>query len=152
MNRTAEMQLRAYVNVCAVGVDDLTKRTYAKIQFKNFGQTPAYNVRVYGGLIVTTFPPGNNIPPVDTSRKDISVEPLAPSRKSTKHEGGDVILEESIIREIREGGKAIYAYGEILYRDAFGYDRVTKYRYFAGGATGVRGGSMAAHEEGNHAT
>lgn len=55
---------------------------------------------------------------------------------------------------LRAGTAAIYVYGEISYRDAFGKERLTKYRlmhHMTGGAIGVSTNLSFTHE-GNEAT
>jgi hypothetical protein len=53
---------------------------------------------------------------------------------------------------LKSGKRAIFVYGEITYLDVFGKRRFTRYRYFTGGATGVRGVRLNGHEDGNEAT
>jgi hypothetical protein len=61
-------------------------------------------------------------------------------------------LTDTDIEALHEGHYAIFVYGEVRYKDAFGKDRVSRYRYFTGGATGLRGPELAAHDEGNEET
>jgi hypothetical protein len=60
---------------------------------------------------------------------------------------------EQEVRGLADGVGAIYVYGRIRYRDAFGRTQLTNYRFMVGGPGGFSsGGEMAGCEEGNEAT
>ena len=54
-------------------------------------------------------------------------------------------------KALADGTAAIYVWGLITYKDAFGTDRFTNYRYMIGGNVGVRGVFLAQCENGNEA-
>jgi hypothetical protein len=58
---------------------------------------------------------------------------------------------DAVIVGLRNCTKAIYVFGEITYRDAFGHDRHTNYRYRHNGLTGVVGinSDLTGSDEGN---
>jgi hypothetical protein len=53
------------------------------------------------------------------------------------------------IAALRDGMMTLWVYGEIHYRDAFGIDRFTRYRFQIGGGVGIQGVNLAISEEGN---
>jgi hypothetical protein len=50
------------------------------------------------------------------------------------------------------GTRALVYFGEVRYVDAFGKQRVTRYRRFIGGEMEVRGRGLSEHSEGNSYT
>jgi hypothetical protein len=140
--RTASDQeqrsLRAYVMVQSseIGVKDTGELT-ATITIKNFGSTPAYNVRHWACAMVNRFPdqdidfptaaeivssykeaPGSLIPPSGTLGKQF-IDPTTCMRKAVSPEDRAAI---------HAGQKTIFAIGVIKYRDAFHNEWVTDYR------------------------
>jgi hypothetical protein len=163
-------QLRAYVfietaQICAADVDGKIiqppaliaegTRPVSAILFKNFGQTPARGFTFHGaGIALAAWPfdPTNWTPA--TPPTGSTVETLGPGATRKKFDippEAVPVLNARIIEDLRKGDRAIFVYGEVRYRDVFGLRRYTKYRLFIGGPTGLRGTSLAAHDEGNEA-
>jgi hypothetical protein len=122
------------------------------IQIKNSGQTPAYKVVHWGNICVREYPLISNLAPTPTlSLKNASV--LGPGIYSTKYLFLSAPLTAQEVSDLRAGTAAIYVYGEINYRDAFGKKRFTKYRlmhHVGQGAIGINTGLIFA-DEGNEA-
>jgi hypothetical protein len=155
---TAQRQLRAYVCVHAVAIHFTDAETVdVRVDIKNSGQTPAYQVRQWIRVFIGTYPLAESLPePPDDF--DMSASVIGPD--------GFV----SIARRPRPPvdavalgtpTKTVYAYGKVYYKDAFGESRTTGYRFYYGGneppgATrhpddGHFIGILRAHAEGNEA-
>ena len=160
---TAERQLRAYILVEGSVVTNIVEGELsgngvpiALVTLKNFGLTPAHEVRSVSGFAFDNYPiPDQKITVSDADfERANSVSPLAPNQIHTSRMiYAKGILEDSTKAAIRDGNAVIYLYGEVRYVDAFGHRRVTKYRHMMGGPVGVTpGGSLVACEKGNEFT
>jgi hypothetical protein len=58
---TAERQLRAYVFVSTAKVDEEDSIPYARVEIKNFGQTPAYKLVSVAGFAIDRYPPPSTL-------------------------------------------------------------------------------------------
>jgi hypothetical protein len=143
---TARQQLRAYVGV----VDHEIKVSvgasgHVQVRIKNFGQTPAFNVRYWmnegpfdyplkQALPEKAFQPGTIVLfPTDVFSPTLTITPL------------DNALQDALRRE----SKRLYVYGRIVY-DSFGTSYTTDFRlYYAAGL--IQQGRMAWAEDGNSA-
>jgi hypothetical protein len=152
---TSRAQLRAYVLVSKSVVT--TAFPEAQVTIKNSGQTPAYNVINVGGFAMDRYPPP---PTLDLIISDGEFASPARSREVLGPGDSSVSVVSAARPPLTAPEKAslangtciIYVYGEIRYRDTFGREQWTKYRFMMGGPVGVRGGQLAACEEGNEAT
>jgi hypothetical protein len=128
----------------------------AIVTLKNFGLTPADEVRSVSGFAFDKYPiPEQKITVSDADfERANSVSPLAPSQIHTSRMiYAKGILEDGTKAALRDGSAVIHLYGEVRYVDAFGHRRVTKYRFMMGGPVGVTpGGSLIACEKGNEFT
>jgi hypothetical protein len=164
---TAERQLRAYVIVdaCrAVAIEDgspgeshtpitVPKRVVAIVEYKNSGQTPAYQVRVDAEAEIMDWPLDEkrlDFHPTNAGSKtilgrdherEIRVDELSASRVSM-----------ATYAALRDGQKAFVVWGVITYVDIFGESRRTTFRHFTGGSLSLHGTGMGAHDQGNEAT
>lgn len=126
--QTAERQLRAYLNYFNGRVMNFGKPgAYVRAQVVNRGQTPAYEVRLRQSAVLAPLP---------------LTEPLrhGPEKKLTNAgvlQPGDDFgltvtvtpdLTEEQAKAVNDGAAAIYFFGEIEYRDAFGQFRWSRYR------------------------
>lgn len=163
----SERQLRAYILVSEgrVFADHGMNRFFnisvgshpsSKFQFKNFGQTPAYDLQILTEIVLEKWPLNpTKLLPIDFN-KGRSSEILGPGgvrdQSYTAPDGRPVLTNEDITG-LMNGSLAIFVYGEMHYKDAFGKDRITKYRYFTGGPMNLAGGmTLTAHYDGNEAT
>lgn len=148
--KTAERELRAYIYVEGVEITppDLAGPTEVRLTIKNNGQTPGYGVVHLGRMLVQDFPSLVPLPEVEET-SPLSRNDLPPSGILTKTLKGGRALTPDERARIGNGTLALYVYGEIRYRDAFGRNRSTKYRMIRGGNVGVRATTMTTTEEGN---
>jgi hypothetical protein len=123
----------------------------AYVQIKNAGQTPAYEVLHWGHICVREYPLTSALPSPKFIAKNASI--LGPGIVATKYLFLATPLTAQEISDLSVGNVAIYVYGEIRYKDAFGTERFTKYRlmhHVGQGAIGVNTGLTFA-DEGNEA-
>lgn len=150
-SRTTRAQLRAYVLVSGAEVTDIGNRDSRRVTLtiKNFGQTPAHDVKFWMGTGLREFPLYRLLEP-PSEPVPMSSDVLAPGRVSI------MILavprttdgqEESI----RGGKGAIYAFGQATYFDVFNIERQTDFRYMCHG-DGLAKGFMGPCQEGNKYT
>jgi hypothetical protein len=175
MQDTAKRQLRAYVMVTEatiVGADEngtvqISRgprgemvniivgpgfRSFIQFIVTNTGETPAHNVRIYGRAKLVTWPiRDQDLPELPLSEESISKSVVGRNRTPFKFEVLDILTVEDFAR-LQNASSAIVAYGEIHYDDVFGEQKITSYRYFAGGAVSINNTTMSAHENGNEAT
>jgi len=176
MRVTARQQLRAYVFVDNITIGNVTtplawevgssyKPTGAEIvntslgpvvsmTIKNTGQTPAHNVINWGEIALREFPlRGDLATKQRTSSHFVTKSSIPANGISTKAfiMGTPLLADE--VGDLKRGTKAIYVYGYILYRDAFGRRRKTNYRFIHGLFTGSIGiaTAMTIADEGNTA-
>jgi hypothetical protein len=151
--RTTRAQLRAYVLTARTIVTNVAQGVpEAEVTIKNFGQTPAYNVISVKGFYVGPYPSTPNFIITDRefANPSLSREVLGPGGTAVSADAGPLTPEQRA--SLTNGTGIIYVYGEIRYRDAFGRQQWTRYRYMMGGPVGLRGDQMAACAEGNEAT
>ena len=164
--KTAARQLRAYIfpegsTICAANAEgkvlepnrNITAGLMAvgMIQFKNTGQTPAYDVTIFGRMEMVDWPlVEKSLPPVDKKSFGASKEGLGPGGIRNKYDVHCVLTAKDIA-DLDSQRKAIFMYGMVRYRDAFKRQRFTNFRFFIGGAIWIRGPTLAAHETGNDA-
>jgi hypothetical protein len=158
---TEKRQLRAYVfleSVKTASIDDdagadQNRGLSATIIFKNFGQTPAYNVRHSSSLKCADYPPAATVFTRDREKHPITVDTLGPQGGAQNviqsSEGSMSAIERKQLMKAQT--KAIYVFGKIDYEDAFGVRRCTSYRFMVGGDSGLLGGDMLRMDSGNEA-
>jgi hypothetical protein len=150
-----ERQLRAYVSIDRAQISDinLVWPPVAEIKLRNFGQTPAYDLVHLSGIAFDVDPPPTGAfgewPPMAGTK--YIVGPGSESNKIMKIPEGEIATEAER-QEIIAGTKALYVFGIVTYRDAFGKTRTTHYRLIQGGRVGIRGIHLMGCEEGNEAT
>jgi hypothetical protein len=156
MRESSEKQLRAYVHVSSATVKKSANSRSARVVIKNFGQTPAYEVKFWMGTRVEAYPLPTNIALKEPSDDfPMSLEILAPNRSSIM----EVPIEPQNTwaeQELLAGSAAIYAWGRIAYRDPFTLDkgnqpRITRFRLMCRGEN-TPTGKMSPDREGNQAT
>lgn len=146
-DKNSKRQLRAYVNVLSVKMVNVQRGQQVHIEFKNFGQTPAKNIRVWwemtirelqlvGGLERSTSP---------TAKHGV----LAPSDLYTMSAPLPLFSDGG---EVHDGKKALYVFGQLCYRDAFDEDRITNFQFTIRGTGWLSDRELYVCEEGNEAT
>jgi hypothetical protein len=150
---TARRQLRAYVLISSAQIHDFGIEHPPRVEviIKNSGQTPAFDLLSWGGMIIEKFPLNIELalPPPDIKQSqtaqgpgDSSSHSITAGRPLTKIETDVVIA----------GGMAIYVFGEIKYKDIFKTERSTRFRMMYGGGGGAApDGALTFCEEGNDA-
>jgi hypothetical protein len=151
MQDTAERQLRAYVGVSDASIHKVeTGAPEAIVHIKNFGQTPAYDVRAWIHMWIAEHPLSEVLPdaPEDLPKGTAVIHPgthvafFMPKEPPVKAE---------FIPLLGTAAGTIYVYGIIKYRDVFKRERTTKYRLIYGGREPVRGSLMKHDQNGNDA-
>jgi hypothetical protein len=176
--KTAERQLRAYVLVDKATVFSATQegvivfyqadtgkghqqmevradyQPMARFDFKNFGQTPAHDVEMFGNAAIVPWPlnPGT-LPEIDWDQAH-SRQIIGPGGIREKYEmfAQPHVVSAEEYNGLRSGTLALVFFGEVRYLDAFGENRITRYRFFTGGGMGLRGISLSEHDGGNSYT
>jgi hypothetical protein len=152
MDSTAIRQLRAYVLVAGGEIKFPNPGTpEAQLVLRNFGQTPAHNVRVWIHMWIERYPlrVGLPTPPADF-RMATSI--LPPGGHTNMFIPKEPPVPSQAIHLLGTPAGTIYVYGEIQYVDVFQITRSTKYRLIYGGPEGARDGRMSHDAEGKIAT
>ena len=128
----SKMRLRAYLGPSEMFITSVAvgERPVVQSTIRNFGQTPAYKVTYWAECKVLDQSGDrfNRVPPeageltINPGREGITIR----SRVAEP-------LTEEQMAKIRLGTAAIYFYGAIAYRDAFGRSRKTQFRFQHGG-------------------
>ena len=126
--KTAERQLRAYISVIATGKipNSMNPRLPAyQIKIKNTGQTPAYGMKSWRGIgihelpLVTELKPMGNVTDADPVLGS-QCEAVLPIRRVTP-------FSSEQIASVKVGTHAIYIFGRVEYKDAFGFPHFTDF-------------------------
>jgi len=154
LNETAERQLRAYVNIIKIIGRNLDDRHAFTIEIRNYGQTPAYDVRTEGAIVLTTQTPLEHELALPADPPFIGgAGTLAPGAENHIRIEIKPPLSNEELDQVRLGTKAIYIFGRIRYIDAFNHHRQTSFRYLIGGGELISPtGNCAIAREGNEAT
>jgi hypothetical protein len=149
---TAKRQLRAYIHVSDAKFGDFGfPQGIYMVSYTNTGQTPAYDVSATIGINLVKFP----------LSEELKIEGSGTKGLTTIGRDGDgharIEAPRGLSGEeygaVRDGKMAVFVFGIISYRDVFGDNWTTEYRYFVGGDQGIRSdGFLASHSEGNKAT
>lgn len=137
--KTAERQLRAYIDVKGLGLGPDRLDTFG-IELENFGQTPALAVTVTTSRKVLPYPLdaytfADDTDPDPPTRAVLNPRDKLPSHSSdlvapiTEKEFQDIFAKKIIV------GKrtALYCYGKINFTDIFGAKRWVNYCLIFGG-------------------
>jgi hypothetical protein len=148
---TEKRQLRAYVfleSVQAASMDGDTNRDLsATVVFKNFGQTPPYNVEHRSKLKFADYPPSGTVFAYDHERPPITVDTLGPqggARNVIRPSEAGLSMSERR-RLMKAHAKAIYVFGKIDYEDAFGVRRCTSSWSLCDEGVGLRDQCLRQH-------
>jgi hypothetical protein len=152
-DKNAERQLRAYVSTVQGRVTRFTldEPVQILVTIKNSGQTPAYEFQHFMAVAMTDNPPKERMPPIKWDKPHVSA--MGPGQIVTVGGGfPDYVLSERDKADIEAGRAAIWAYGEIRYKDAFGVSRSTHFKYcFEGKVVTEISGHMYSAADGNKA-
>lgn len=143
---------RAYVMVSRVKIifspETGRDATYIYVKAKNFGHTPASNIRCWVGLDAQTFPLTTSLAEQSAfDQRHVGV--IAPGHSfEIRAELG--MLENG--NEIHTGTHALYVYGDFRYTDAFDRQHITHFRYMRIGQHWQDDGKMPICQDGNDFT
>lgn len=151
---TTRAQLRAYVHLEKINVEDASVNRIPKASFvvKNFGVTPAREVRVDAAIFVAPYPLDRDLPDRDYS---VAHRTLPPGDTFRIVEMAKRALDNDEIVAVHAGRYAIYVVGAIGYRDIFREERITEFCVFCNKRTGLTiagNGNVAAYPGGYHDT
>ena len=148
---TAERQLRAYVHVAAASASPVGTLINYYLEVKNFGQTPAYEVKLSFVIKLADLPEkAADLLPPDTP--NISQAVLPPQVSIHDNFTPTQQLTPNQMSKIQSENAAIFVAGQITYRDIFGKERLTEFRYYLGKQTGEQtSGALAISAQGNRA-
>jgi hypothetical protein len=148
--RTAERQLRAYVFPRAPKIIGLFSDSppLMTCRIRNFGQTPAYELRISATVFVGIEPLREM--PAPEPIEQITDFVLGPSGECNISRS--YILSDQHANEIRAGRMAIYFRGIISYRDAFGHTppRTTEFTLMKSRQVGLEDEMLAVRAEGGN--
>ncbi len=151
--KTTRAQLRAYVMVAAVHGTDIAPDIVPKttVRFKNFGQTPAHNIRVIIGMGFAPYP-FTDIEWFSRTGKPAAEfgRPLGPEDNVRVPIDLNGLLTAEKIRAMQEGRWALWLNGKICYSDVFDQPQETEFGMFTNNITGM--GSWAAIDGMNRCT
>jgi hypothetical protein len=121
--RTSERELRAYIGLSIVGFNfqrgqNNAVHCEAGYSIKNYGQTPAYGVRVDSDFKIAPFPLTDNF---ETPAKN-AIELKAVANPGQEY-GGTIAKGQSL--DGRSEGDKLYLFGVVRYQDIFGELRET---------------------------
>jgi hypothetical protein len=146
--RNARRQMRAYVGICLHKISNVTegKKPLIQLTIKNFGQTPARNVRYWLNTKFEEYPL-NNVLPEQAFRSESVV--LFPDDPNTFTFELAAPLNAVDMVGIESGSRRLFIYGHIRYTDAFKRDRNTRFRLMYGGVSNLIPGQLVWAEAGN---
>ena len=132
--KSAEAQLRAYISVDPGGINEAIEGNH-RIPYNiiNSGQTPAYDLAVFGDILIIEGTP-MNFDPMKQGRlgaaeasTDITLGPQS-NHWTYAYQGADLFA--PFLDKIDQKKAAIIHYGFIQYRDAFGVTRKTHFAFY----------------------
>lgn len=133
--RSSEAQLRAYITVEPGGINAAEDGMY-RIPYKiaNQGQTPAYNISIFGDILIMGGGDPRVFDPEEDGRlgeaeafSDITIGPQS-NIWNFAYQPEDLFA--PYLTEIDQKESAIIHYGFIEYKDAFGHTRRTSYAFY----------------------
>lgn len=150
MEITARRQLRAYVFIDSVRITPVSvgAAPMVKVSFKNFGQTPAYNVMATGRVALV---PSFGEAPALTGDSAFNMGTQGPGAVATSSASLDPALTAEQGSKITDGSLTLFAYGLLQYTDAFKKQRFLRYRLRLVRGASEREPFMATCDEGNEA-
>lgn len=148
-DRNARRGLRPYVypSHASFTIDESGEPT-AVVTHKNFGQTPALNLRGWTHTWVEGFPLHGPLPeaPSDLLMGSAVVGPSAVSESVQPH---GLPISEVSRQRIEAGTAALYVYGYHTYLDIFGREHFSRFIYFASGFGSLERGRLSPYTSGN---
>ena len=145
-----EIAKRAYVSVSDATVSDLSGEIppTVSVVIKNTGASPAYDLTWRATFAATESPTDEEIV-LDRTKDAPAI--ILPTGEVLSYQWTFSQWEKGWNKKVFTGKAAIFAVGEISYKDAFGNPHSTKYRLIHGGDSLVRPGKFGPDKKGNEA-
>jgi hypothetical protein len=143
--KSSEQQLRAYLLMGRSKFEIDGNRIKLEIRYKNSGQTPAYDVRWFSAWKVC--PLGQFLPETFEEVKIHRRGDIAPGQEVTTNTVDELTLEDG--ESVKSGRDDFIFYGTIEYRDVFGNERRTDFRFQSHLDDGKLSEQMLVCTEGN---
>lgn len=126
----ARKQIRAYVEASSVRFSGVAvgKRPRMDVAMKNYGATPAKNVRTCVELKLIDEPASENSFDLDVHTPDESVETLGPGADLNSYEVLIDPLRSEDLEALKSKRRCLYAFGLITYMDVFDVSHRTTFR------------------------
>jgi len=147
---TAERQLRAYVWVKATELHDLQPGAFpwVKVEIRNAGQTPAYDMLVSAGCLAMSYPLPQNtpFPTIRHARAtrmvlhpgtDPPFEAIAGTRPAMNLPNGLLLQQVQALIQGRQ--MRLFVFVLVTYRDAFNKQRETRFCVSVDATAGIAG-------------
>jgi hypothetical protein len=154
---TAIRQLRAYIFIDSIGIKDVDANFNPKttIVIKNSGQTPAYDLSGIAGIDFREYPLASDFDPLFIDpNSHIPTSHIPPGGTAIFRLTHNELLTPVKISQLNDGTHAIYVAVKIIYKDAFGKRRFTRFLGFHNRSTARHPrhlSSLAPYSEGNEA-
>ena len=150
MKDTAQRQLRAYISVVAAKIEfPVPGQPKSTLTFRNAGQTPAHDVKIWIHQWVAAYPLDVALPtpPPDfvTARDTLGAGASCHMTNEAPHP----VAKEPFLTLIGTSEGTIYVYGEVSYRDVFGEHHTQKYRLMYGGSEPIVPSALKPCPDGN---
>lgn len=124
---TAERQLRAYVYIKEATADFADNKVWsARIVFRNFGQTPAYQIGTPTNFFPAAIAESYDFPSVPLDLV-ASESDIGPGQEISVFARANKAFTTEEAANFRAGKWVIFVRGRVTYRDAFGNDRFTQF-------------------------
>ncbi|MCJ2070512.1 hypothetical protein MKK75_17210 [Methylobacterium sp. J-030] len=124
-DQTAERQLRAYLGLDKGGFRNDADFAQYEVGFRNFGTTPANNVRI---RLDSDLRDADDDRPFTIGPEFQSYGPLSPTQVTVALADEDRSFDTAEWSSIYGGSKRLYVFGEVLYEDCFNRTRSLKFR------------------------
>jgi hypothetical protein len=149
-DQTAERQLRAYLGLDKMGFRSESYFAQYEVGFRNFGTTPANNVRI---RLDTDLRDATDDRPFTIGPNFQSYGPLSPTQVTVALADEDREFDTEEWDSIYNGSKVLYVFGEVLYDDCFNRTRSLKFRLMTEARfDSAKRGQLKFCPDGNEAT
>jgi hypothetical protein len=151
-DKNAEKQLRPYVFLSDAKISDAAGTPKIYIKIKNFGQTPAYGLSFWTEGALREYPITSKL--VRSNSNHSALIDIGPTGSIETTVDWNGPIQDPDKAALIAKTKAIYVFGKITYRDTFGHDWSTEFRFMEGGEFPFRptGGDLPHTPDGNKAT
>lgn len=132
---TAKRQLRAYIAVEPLGVEEFAENGFYRVPINiiNNGQTPAYNLELFGDFLIVEGDPREFDPVADGRLMEEGAttdSALGPNSNRVTYAYIEANLVNSNHNALEAKTKAIVHYGYLRYKDAFGEPRKSCFAFY----------------------